>query len=325
MDIMWYEVFAEEREAIRRHVPPHIRSEFTDQTIQAAGHTNPPATLISVRTQSVIPPSWAARLHGVLTRSAGFDHLLRFAREAARPIPAGYLPDYCARAVAEQALLMLLALWRRLGRQTRQFRTFHRDQLTGVECAGKTVLVVGVGHIGREVATIARGIGMRVLGVDLVRRVSELDYVGLDDGIRAADAIVCALPLTPHTRGLLDESRLRQARRGALLVNVSRGEVSPARDLLRLLQDGVLGGIGLDVFEDEAALASYLRGESSMMPASSRPMLSLMDDERVLCTPHNAFNTCEALERKATQSADAATQFLATGTFPNPVPLELSS
>ena len=117
----------------------------------------------------------------------------------------------------------MMALARRLKSQLRAFTTFTRDGLTGWECAGRTLLIVGVGRIGTQIATMARGFGMHVTGVDLVKRVDWLDYVELGLGLRDADAVICALPLTDRTRGLLDYARLRDAKRGVVFVNVARG------------------------------------------------------------------------------------------------------
>ena len=215
---------------------------------------------------------------------------------------------------------MTLALARKLKKQLRHFTSFDRDGLTGVECLGRTLLIVGVGRIGAEIARLAAGIGMQVKGVDLVKRVDPLEYVTLEEGVRCADTIVCALPLTPLTQGLLNYELLRQARPGALFVNVSRGEISPLKDLKRLLEEQILGGIGLDVHEEEPQLAEALRSGKGGLTRGGHELLSLQGDDRVLFTPHNAFNTQEALERKAKQSAAAVVTFLKQGSFPDPIP-----
>lgn len=320
LDVMCYEVFAEEAEALRRYLPSHITSEFTPHTIQAAGHAAPPASLITVRTQSVIPSSWTARLAGILTRSSGYDHLLGVRAQSQGTLPCGYLPRYCARAVAEQAILLQLALARKLTRQLQQFATFHRDGLTGTECQQRTAVVIGVGHIGQEIVRLAQGLGMHVYGVDLVQRMPGLTYVSLEEGLLQADVIFCALPLTEDTRGWLNYARLRRAKAGALFINIARGDIAPTRELRRLLDEGILGGIGLDVYEEEPVVAEALRARRDLTTAAGRALLALRGDERVLCTPHNAFNTREALERKAQQSSESIAAFLTTGVFPYPIP-----
>lgn len=323
MDAMFYEVFAEEKEALARVLPRDLIIGFSANTVQSDGRTFPPSGLISIRTQSVIPPAWAKALSGILTRSSGFDHLLAFRNRVRHKISYGYLPSYCERSVAEQTLLMVLALARKLKKQLAHFGTFNRDDLTGVECLRRRLLVVGVGRIGGEIARLAKGVGMHVQGVDLVKKVPTLDYVTLRRGVSSADVIVCALPLTQRTEGLFSYKLLRGAKKGTLFVNISRGEISPIRDLKRLLEECILGGVGLDVYEGESGLAECLRkGRGGILTQSGKEILSLKKDDRVLLTPHNAFNTQEAVERKAKRSSEAIVAFLKKGSFPNPVPIK---
>ncbi len=319
--VFFYEAFAEEADAIRRHLPDDLDAGFDWRTIQEAEHAEPPARVISIRTQSAIPPAWADKLAGILTRSTGYDHIRDYRRETGVCVPAGYLPDYCTRAVAEQAALLWMALLRRLPAQLEQFDTFHRDGLTGTECAGRTLLVVGVGRIGREVVRIGEGLGMRVLGVDIDRKHDDVEYVSIDKGLPLGDVIVCAMNLTDENVGYFDRARLSRATPGLVFVNVTRGELAPTVDLLTLLDAGHLGGIGLDVYECEKDLAVALRaGRAPPEAVAVAATLELSRRENVILTPHNAFNTAEAVERKAAQSVESIIRFSLDGTFPNPVP-----
>lgn len=319
MDVMFYEVYEEEGKALKRHLPQGVKAGFSKKTIQSDSAADPPSQVISTRTQSIIPPAWKGKLSGILTRSSGYDHLFPVMTWPKSPA-CGYLPSYCSRAVAEHALMAIFALAKKLNKQRKQFATFNRDGLTGMECSGRNLLVVGVGRIGGEVVSLASGIGMKVKGVDLVRRLKTVAYVALEEGIPSADVIICALPLTQKTRGLLNYASLSRAKKGALFVNVSRGEISPVRDLKRLLDEGILGGIALDVYEEEGLFADTLRTKRGALSESGKIVLSLEKDDRVILTPHNAFNTEEALERKARESCEAVSAFLRTGAFPNPVP-----
>ena len=199
-DIFFYEAFEEEAAALRRVLPGDLRAGFTADTIQEYGRAAPESPLISIRTQSVVPGEWAGMLDGILSRSTGYDHLVAYCQANRPALPVGYLPLYCAQAVAEQALLLWLALLRHLKRQVRQVETFERDGLTGRECRGRRLLVVGVGNIGHAVVMIGTGLGMEVRGVDLVERHADVAYVGLDAGLPWADIVVCAMNLTAdHT------------------------------------------------------------------------------------------------------------------------------
>lgn len=319
-DVKFYEVFREEEEALRRFLPPEVRADFTARTIQAGGDAEPPARLICIRTQSLIPAPWAQKIRGVLTRSTGYDHLLDYLRRVDRKIACGYLGGYCSRAVAEHAVMLLLALWKKFPQQIRQFAAFDRDGLTGQEAAGKNLLVVGVGRIGSEIAGLARALGMHVKGVDPVRNKDlGLEYISLDEGAAWADAVVCAAALTAETRGMIGAGVFRKASRPLIFVNVSRGEISPAADISAALDEGLLSGAGMDVFEEEAALAGHLRGEPAVEHPAVEALRQLAAHPNVVMTPHNAFNTVEALERKAALTADAVAHFLRDGHFPKEV------
>ncbi len=305
MDIFFYEAFVEEEAALRRHLPAGLSAGFARDTIQEVGHADPPARLISLRTQATLPAGWAKQVAGILTRSTGFDHLLGVKDR----VPCGYLPKYCTRAVAEQALMLWLALLRKLPRQIEQFHRFDRDGLTGNECAGKKLLVVGAGNIGSEIVAIGRALGMDVRRVDII---PERTDVSINDGLPWADIIVNAMNLTPQNAGYFSHARWKQAKRGALFVNIARGEHSPTADLTRALDEGLLGGVALDVYDREAELAVGLRAGTAQFALAGR--------RNVICTPHNAFNSWEGVERKAQQSVQQIEQFLKAGKFLWPVP-----
>lgn len=315
-DIFFFEAFEEEAEALQRHLGGRLKAVFTPAAIQESGIDEPPARIVSIRTQSVIPPAWATRVGALLTRSTGYDHVRDYRARHRADLPCGYLPLYCNRAVAEQALLLWMALLRRLPRQALQFERFHRDGLTGRECAGKTLAVFGVGNIGSEICAIGEGLGMRVLGVDPVRRFEgRVRYVSPEEALAEADIIACAMNLTPENRGYFDYRRLREGRPGRLFVNIARGELSPASDLLRLMEEQRLGGLGLDVYNHESELAVALRSGRASTDEEVAALHALRKLDNVICTPHNAFNTIESVDRKSEQSIRQAEHFVEHGSF----------
>ena len=299
--VYFYEAFAEETVALRRYLPATIPAGFTAKTIQEAGDGHPPAACISIRTQSRVPPDW--QLTGLISRTTGYDHVTGL------KIPCGYLPLYCNRAVAEQAMLLWMALLRKLPAQIEHFARFNRDGLTGGECAGKKLLVVGAGHIGAEVVQIGRGLDMEVRRVDVIPDRADIT---IEAGLPWADIIVCAMNLTSHNAGYFDYRRLKQARPGVLFINIARGEFSPTGDLEKLLDEHHLGGVALDVYDGEAELAVGLRSGKGNFPLAGRP--------NVILTPHNAFNTVESVERKAQQAVQQVVEFLKTSKMLWPVP-----
>lgn len=320
-EIIFYEAFAEEAEQLQNYLSPTLPARFTRDTIQCADIPVPPGAIVSVRTQSILPTN--IPLEAVLTRSAGYDHVLRWKESAFTPTPCGYLPEYCVRAVAEQAMLLWTALFRKLPRQREQWRRFHRDGITGRELAGSTLVVVGVGKIGSEIARLGKSLAMRVIGVDLEEKHSDVYYLPVEEALPQADAIVCAMNLTEDNVGYFSCERFAQAERSPVFVNIARGEMSPATDLLQLLEENRLSGVGLDVYSNEQQMADKLRQQSAVHPDDAEALatlLKLRNHPNVLMTPHNAFNTQEAVQRKAQQSALQVHTYLEKGAFHWPVP-----
>ena len=316
MDIFFYEAFEEEQHFLKTYAKKHkIQGDYTWKTIQECGHAKPPAPIISIRTQSIIPSSWSSQVSAFLTRSTGFDHVKRYLKANQTTIPCGYLPLYCNRAVAEQALLLWLSLMRKLKQQTASFLSFQRDGLTGYECEHKTLLVVGVGKIGLEIIRLGKGVGMNCLGVDIVKKHTDVTYVSIEEGLKKADVIVCAMNLTEENEKYFNYSLFQKVKKGAIFINIARGELSPSEDLLLALEEGILSGIGLDVYNKEAELAVKLREGSSFQSKTIDATLQLQKHPQAILTPHNAFNTLEAVKKKSKQSIEQAKNFLKEGKF----------
>jgi phosphoglycerate dehydrogenase-like enzyme len=199
----------------------------------------------------------------------------------ARGIPVVVTPGANARAVAEGALTLALALLKRLpelGAAVHARDWEARDRLELRDAAGATAGVVGYGRIGREFADLARAIGMHVLAHDpLVDEAS----TPLDALFENADVVSLHVPLTAETRGLVGPELLARAKPGLVLVNTARGAlVTSHDDLLAALEDGRLGGVGLDVFEEEP-------------PDPTHPLFA---HPRVVVTPHALGQTAGARE-----------------------------
>ncbi len=320
MDVMFYEVFKEEEQAIRQVLPTSIKAGFTVNTIQVNDDLQLPSPVICIRTQSHIPAPWSNQLKGILTRSQGFDHVTRYLKENKATLSSGYLGDYCSRSVAEHAIGAMFVLLKNIKQQIRQFDNFERDNLSGRQCLGRNVLVVGVGNIGLEIVKQAQALGMQVKGIDIVQQAASLEYVDLKEGIAWAEIIVCALPLTGQTHEMLNYENLKNANPGTLLINISRGEITPIKDLYALYSEGILGALSLDVYPNEGVLAEHLRGNKEAKEDEIQDIFKLKDKDNVLFTPHNAFNTMESTQNKARLTVDSLVAFFKDGSFPNPVP-----
>lgn len=315
LDVFFYEAFEEEEQALRILLPPGLRAGFVPSTIQEHGDHQPPAPIISIRTQSEIPPEWACQLQAILARTTGYDHLKAYRERTESKLPCGHLPKYCSRAVAEQAMLLWMSLLRKLPAQMEHFKNFDRDGLTGFECEGKNLLVIGVGNIGSEIVRIGTGLGMNVLGVDTIRRHTSVNYVPVEEGLANADVVVCSMNLTASNTSYFNRQRFGIFKKGALFVNVARGAMSPPTDILRALDDGILSGAGLDVYDHESVLAVSLRAGKSTDDPSVQAVQELAKRENVILTPHNAFNTHESVERKSRQTMEQLAHFREHGAF----------
>jgi D-lactate dehydrogenase len=263
---------------------------------------------------------WSNKLSAILTRSTGYDHLKEYHQKTSKNLVLGYLPIYCDRAVAEHAMMLWMALLRKLPQQQKNFKSFQRDGITGFECENKTLLIVGAGNIGGQLIRIGKGLGMQVLCVDIVTRYPDEKYVTIEEGIQLADVMVCAMNLTEKNRNYFTYDLLKKAKENLIFINVSRGEFSPSSVLLRLLNENHLGGVGLDVFNEEKEFANCLRGNIKGNNSEVQATLELNNKQNVILTPHNAFNTYESVDRKSSQSVVQIMHYLDTGKFLWPVP-----
>jgi len=322
MDVYFYEAFEEEAKALQSYMPSHVRAGYTWKTIQESGDRTPPARLISVRTQSYLPPDWGEDLDGILSRSTGYDHLIAYRNRCNANPALGYLPLYCNRAVAEQAALLWMACLRKLEQQRSQFLKFQSDGLTGSECRGKRLLVVGVGNIGSEIVNIGRGLQMEVRGVDIVEKYPDVTYVSGEEGIAWADIICCSMNLTQVNAGYFSYDLLKRAKPGIIFINIARGELSPCTGLLKLVEEGRIAGLALDVYNHESELAVSLREGRPSQDPEVQTVHRLATYPNVIMTPHNAFNTEEAVQTKSEHSVRQLIHLMEEGRFEWPVPAE---
>jgi len=190
----------------------------------------------------------------------------------------------------------------------------------GFDLMGKTLGIVGAGHIGMHVARIARGFEMNVVAFDakpdkkLAKKLG-FAYVSLEDLLRNSDIITLHLPLNPHTEHLINSENINLVKKGAYLINTSRGGIVETGALVKALDEGILAGAGLDVLEEEC----YITEESQLLSpeftkkCDIRTLLQnhiLMEKPNVIITPHNAFNSKEALERILQTTVENIQSFL---------------
>jgi D-3-phosphoglycerate dehydrogenase len=215
-------------------------------------------------------------------------------------------PDGVRRPLAAGAMAFLLGLAHRVLEKDRHVREgrWERQSLPGVGLVGRTLGVVGLGNIGREVCVLAGPFGLRLLGADpyIDDPPPGIELVELDELLRRSDFVIVVCPLNEETRGLLDARRLALLKPSAFLINVARGPIVDQRALAELLAERRIAGAALDVFEREPVDADD-------------PLLSL---DNVILSPHAVALTDEAFTGNG-RSACSAVAALARGELPRHV------
>ncbi|MEI6327557.1 MAG: NAD(P)-dependent oxidoreductase [Candidatus Roizmanbacteria bacterium] len=248
------------------------------------------------------------KLKLITTRSTGFEHI-DTAYAKSKGILVSNVPEYGSNTVAEHAFALILSLSRKVFPSILQVKNpdFTHTNLTGTDIFGKTIGVVGLGKIGLRVVQIARGFGMRVLVYNRTQKdelaaIYGFTQVGLNDLLSQSDVITFHLSLNPETKGILNMDNIYRIKKGAYLVNTARGGLIQTEALVWGLQQGIFSGIGLDVLEEEkelvdeiAILSPTYQKEHNLQNLIYNHML--LHHPLVIITPHNAFNSQEALAR----------------------------
>lgn len=247
-------------------------------------------------------PLAAAGIRHIALRCAGFNNVDLAAAKAAG-LTVSRVPAYSPHAVAEHAVALLLTLNRKIHRAYNRVRehNFALHGLTGFDLHGKTVGIVGTGKIGRIAAEIFRGFGCTVLAHDPFPQTDwaiqrGLAYVPLAVLLATSDIVSLHLPLTPQSHHLLNRDTLALLKPGAYVINTSRGKLVDTTALIESLKSGRLGGVALDVYEEEEGV--FFEDLSAQVLPDDELNL-LLTFPNVLVTAHQAFLTREALHEIA--------------------------
>jgi D-lactate dehydrogenase len=245
----------------------------------------------------------------ITARSAGFDHIdLKTAKE--KNISIAYVPGYGDNTVAEFAFALLLDISRKIYEsydRIRETGSFSPEGLRGFDLKGKTMGIVGTGRIGRETAQIAKGFDMNVIAFDIspdekFARENGIKYVSFDELLANSDVISLHVPHMESTHHIINSGNINKIKKGAVLINTARGGLVETDALIKALNEKILAGVGLDVLEEEGAIKDerslllYGRPEEHNLKTLLQNHV-LIDMPNVIITPHNAFNTQEALTR----------------------------
>jgi D-lactate dehydrogenase len=257
----------------------------------------------------------------VALRCTGFNNV-DLAAAARLDLKVVRVVDYSPHSVAEHAVALLLAINRKTHRAYNRTRdsNFSLNGLMGFDLHGKTAAVVGTGKIGRVFARIMLGFGCKVIGHDpfpsaefeaLGARYAAPDEIGAD-----ADIISLHCPLTPDNYHIVNVQSLARMKRGALLVNTSRGGLVDTEAAIEALKSGQLGGLALDVYEQEGAV--FFRDLSSTI-VTDDVLQRLVAFPNVIVTGHQAFFTREAIGTISETTLRSATEFVRRAPLSNEI------
>ena len=312
LKVGFFGVKAWEKEAIEKEIvklPTYgvgIFSEEVQENIEQAANYE----VLSVFIYSVLDKKALDKLPKlklIVTRSTGMDHI-DLAECKKRKIEVRSVAEYGSRTVAEYAMALILAVTKKIviAHQSVEEGEFSPEGLTGIDLYGKTLGVVGVGKIGQNVIRIARAMGMKVIAVErspdekLAARLG-FGYRTLEELLAQADVVSLHVPYMKETHHMINKTNIRLMKPGSYLINTSRGPVVETEAIIWALNKKILAGAGLDVIEEEARVenVSVVMGDG-VNKDDMKEILSfhlLRDRDDVVFTPHNAFNTKEAIGR----------------------------
>lgn len=304
----------------------YVDGQISEQNI------HPDTEVISVFVSSSVTAAIIQKLPKlklIACRSTGFNNI-DFTAAQKQGITVVNVPSYGEKTVAEYTFALLLAMTRRLIMASTHIDTADQPQLMGVDLAGKTIGVIGTGRIGSNVIKVANGFSMNVLGYDPhpkddLHQTLDFTYVDFDTLLQQSDVITLHVPFTGNNKHLLDKIAFEKMKQGVFIINTSRGELIDTSSLIDALQSGKVAQAALDVIEDEHIMS--LHGELELLQNKtsnaqqylhSIELLALQKMPNVLLTPHNAFNTIEALQRINQTTVDNIVKFW-YGNIPNKV------
>ncbi len=237
----------------------------------------------------------------IAQRCAGFNNVdIVSAKE--NKITVVRVPAYSPHAVAEHALALIMTLNRKTHKAYNRVRegNFSLDRLTGFDLYGKTVGIIGTGKIGQCFAHSMLGLGCKVLAFDLIANkdleAQGVHYVPLIQLLKESTIVSLHCPLTEQTKHIISSDTLQMMKKGAMLINTSRGALIDTKAAIEALKNGTLGYLGMDVYEQEEKLFFHNLSENVI---KDDLIMRLLSFPNVLITSHQGFLTDEALTQIA--------------------------
>lgn len=330
-DIIHFEALGAEAEHLKAEtihaqeggqLPANLKYLITPDNVQDYLTKNPTAELpdiISTKTHSVLPEGYlCGTKKSIITRSAGYDHYEALAGQA----NITSLRNYCVGAVAQTAVKFMYATLGLLNEYMACARTFERNKVDSfTEISNQRIATVfGVGKIGKRIYDLVNANGLYAQAVDIRQDAlaeqyyHQVRFVSKEKAIANSDVIINAMSLTRNPQSpyynvnYFSEAMLSKARRGLCFINVTRGEIAPEAGLLKLYDQGIIGGLGLDVFTDEEGFSKGLngfaphRGNDNYSASKSILQRALDHSANIYVQPHQAFNSDLAVCAKARET-----------------------
>ena len=250
----------------------------------------------------------------IITRSMGKNHIDSNYCEH-RGIQVSNVNKYGENTVAEFTFALMLAISRKIIKSVEKVKRgdFDFTNLQGFDLKGKTIGLIGFGNIGQKFAQMCKGFEMNIIAYDafadkLQNRAQELGvtFVSLDEIYTNSDIISLHVPLLPQTEHIINEESISKMKKGIIILNTSRGELMDTQAVLDGLNSGSIGYVGLDVIEgecmmkEENELAREIKDSSSKNVCNMQTLVRdhlLINHKNAYITPHNAFNTRDAIQR----------------------------
>ncbi|MBI3379692.1 hydroxyacid dehydrogenase [Candidatus Gottesmanbacteria bacterium] len=310
--IVFFELEKWEEEYIRKVFPTNnnfiYRSDnLTENNIAEVSDTNILSTFIySTLNQQLL--SKLPKLRFIATRSTGFDHIdISYCKK--NNVTVSNVPTYGIETIAEHTFALILAFSRKIIPSIEQTKRgdFSLDRLRGFELAGKTLGIIGFGHIGKRVVQLAKTFQMKIIvhtqhPDENIAQQWGIQFIDLTTLLQTSDIVSIHAPLTSTTKHLLNKTNILNMKKGAFLINTARGAIVETEAIVLALEKGILSGVGLDVLEEECIMKEEreLLTKEFLQTCDLKTQLLnhvLLTKENVFITPHNAFNSHEALKQ----------------------------
>ncbi len=308
--IVFFEIEDDEKDYIIQRLGNDNIMFFTDIISNVDPSQYADVNILSGFIYSKISKEVLDNLHSlqfIATRSTGYDHIA-ISEAIQKGILISNVPVYGENTVAEHTFALILALSRHIPESIENTKKgiFTLEGLQGFDLKGKTIGVIGTGNIGLHVIRIAAGFEMHILAASRTQKQELIDkfgvrYVELPELLSQSDIITLHIPDNEQTHHIINMDNIHTIKHGAIIINTSRGGLIDTNALVKALDEGIIAAAGLDVLEEEGLIKEERElltkefKQSSMLTALENHFL--LSRPNVLVTPHNAFNSKEAIYR----------------------------